>query len=273
MRTAAFNAGAQMQSSPVWLVLARALHDADYRARVMSDPAQAAGDLGLSREEISFLTKFDADAYYSLYGGLILHEVLAYPLAGRFQIFPESVTPAAGSGIPIRLAPGLAFGNGSHATTRLCLEALERYLRPGGVVLDIGTGNGLQAIAAAKLGARHVLGLDTSRRAVVQARKNVVLNEVAETVTIRFGSLNHVDRWLCPGAVDVLIVNILTSVVGRFIRQGLSQWLSADGILIASGIRTEELADLVDLLPTGDLEFSEARRDGMWAALLARKSR
>ena len=87
---------------------------------------------------------------------------------------------AAPGEVVIRLEPGMAFGTGLHPTTRLCLEALEAHLAPGGTVLDVGTGSGVLAIAAAKLGARSVLALDADPVAVAVARENVAGNGVAD---------------------------------------------------------------------------------------------
>ena len=100
----------------------------------------------------------------------------------RIVIVPawEAYAPAPGE-VVIRLEPGMAFGTGLHPTTRLCLEALEAHLAPGCTVLDVGTGSGVLAIAAAKLGARSVLALDADPVAVSVARENVALNGVAGT--------------------------------------------------------------------------------------------
>ena len=93
----------------------------------------------------------------------------------------ESYDPASAE-VVIRLEPGMAFGTGLHPTTRLCLEAIEQRLTPGQAVLDVGTGSGILAIAAAKLGGAPVLAIDADPQAVVIAQQNVVLNGVAGQV-------------------------------------------------------------------------------------------
>jgi len=94
----------------------------------------------------------------------------------------------------IELDPGMAFGSGLHPTTRLCLEALEDYLPPEGTVLDVGTGSGILAIAAARLGASRVLALDTDPLAVRVARENVGLNQVEPVVDVELGTVGISNR-------------------------------------------------------------------------------
>jgi ribosomal protein L11 methyltransferase len=91
--------------------------------------------------------------------------------------------------IVIEMDPGLAFGSGLHATTRLCLELLESHVQPGQRVLDVGTGSGILAVAAAKLGAAEVVGIDNDPEAVRVARDNVQLNELMATVAVQAGTL------------------------------------------------------------------------------------
>lgn len=96
---------------------------------------------------------------------------------------------AAESDVVVRLDPGMAFGTGLHPTTQLCLREMERCLAPGMRVLDLGTGSGILAVAAARLGASHVLALDVDATAVGVARENVRRNRVARKVTVALGTL------------------------------------------------------------------------------------
>jgi ribosomal protein L11 methyltransferase len=112
------------------------------------------------------------------------------PIGRRLVIKPtwEAFVPQPDQ-VVIELDPGLAFGSGLHATTRLCLELMEEHLRPGQRVLDVGTGSGILAIAAARLGAAAVVALDNDAEAVRVARENVALNGVADRVAVQAGSL------------------------------------------------------------------------------------
>jgi ribosomal protein L11 methyltransferase len=100
----------------------------------------------------------------------------------------------------IDLDPGMAFGSGLHPTTRLCLEALEDTMRPGLTVLDVGTGSGILAIAAARLGASRVLALDTDPLAVQIARENVALNQVESVVHVEVGTAQIANQQISRSA-------------------------------------------------------------------------
>lgn len=139
----------------------------------------------------------------------------------------------------IRLDPGMAFGTGGHETTRLCLEALELILEDSRLplkqlkILDLGTGSGILAIAAAKLGARQIDALDIDQQAVEVARENCILNNVSQQISCSNTPLEQLD-----GNYNVILANILAEELVRLAPQ-LSQLLASEGSLILSGILTE----------------------------------
>jgi len=138
--------------------------------------------------------------------------------------------------VVITLDPGMAFGTGLHPTTRMCLEALEEHLSCGARVLDVGTGSGILAIAAAKLGASAVLALDTDPLAVKIAKENVLANGVGRTVKVKEGSLE-----MAKGSLfDLIVVNILARTIAGLIEKGLLDHLKPEGLLIAAGIMASE---------------------------------
>ncbi|HIC89566.1 MAG TPA: 50S ribosomal protein L11 methyltransferase [Anaerolineae bacterium] len=183
----------------------------------------------------------------------------------------QSVQPERGD-VVITLDPGMAFGTGLHPTTRLSLAALERYLQVGDRVLDVGTGSGILAIAAAKLGARQVLGTDTDPVAVAVARENAAYNGVGNTVQVLEGSLppeptssesGDDQRW------EVIVVNILAHVIVALLREGLDKRLAASGRLILSGIISPRLAEVTDELTVHQLQVLEQSSQGDWVTLVA----
>lgn len=169
--------------------------------------------------------------------------------------------------VVIQLDPGMAFGTGLHPTTQSCLCALEDYVRPGMEVLDLGTGSGILAIAAARLKARRVLAVDHDQQAVRVARDNVATNRVQETVRVRQGSLPDV-----AGRYDLVVVNILARVIVEMVQGGLSERLQPDGVLITAGITVDKVSDVVVAFERGGLELIDQRQKGDWVGLVAKRS-
>jgi ribosomal protein L11 methyltransferase len=204
----------------------------------------------------------------------------------RIVVVPawEGYEPLPGEAI-IRLEPGMAFGTGLHPTTRLCLQALETHLAPGNTVLDVGTGSGILAIAAAKLGAGSVLALDGDPAAVDVAHENVAMNEVSERVSVRHGSLpgggpedyvpwhfveNGTLEVLETGQFDLVLVNILAPVIIGM-APALAERLAPGGRLVAAGLIDTQENDVVDALRSEHLRVVERLQEKDWVALVARR--
>jgi len=174
-------------------------------------------------------------------------------------VTPPWETPDLAPGdLPIIIDPGMAFGTGSHPTTQLCLEALEDVVHPGCSLADVGTGSGILAIAAAKLGAASVLATDIDPLAVKIARENALANGVKV----------EVQEPLPQGVFDILVANILADVV-----IGLSQTLASltGGTLIASGIIDTRAEDVRTALHSVGFGSIETRTSGEWVALICRR--
>ena len=176
---------------------------------------------------------------------------------------------AAGEEVVIRLDPGMAFGTGHHPSTRMCLEALEGSVRRGQLVLDLGTGSGILAVAAALLGAGHVDALDIEPQAVTAAQDNARLNGVDDRVLAVSGSLGDA----CPlsqpsaGRYDVVVANISAAVIVE-LASALVSALRPGGIGIAGGILGEFEMQCVGALGSAGARIARVMQAGEWRTLV-----
>jgi len=181
---------------------------------------------------------------------------------GRFIVAPPwSEIDEDGEQIVIRIEPGMAFGTGTHETTRLCLRAIEKHFR-GGSLLDVGTGTGILAIAAAKLfsGAR-IEACDTDSDALAIARENARLNGVADNITFRVGTVEETTAstdMVCANLTADVILNILPGLLG-----------ATCGRLVLSGILDSQAETIKDRLrECGVAAPIEIMTDGEWVAIV-----
>jgi ribosomal protein L11 methyltransferase len=177
--------------------------------------------------------------------------------------------------VTIAVDPGMAFGTGLHPSTQLCLKAAERFARPGQSVLDVGTGTGILAIAAIKLGAACVVAMDVEEAAVAAARENVARNGVADRVTVHLASLIPVSNPLGeqPGVIDtgcfdLVLVNIISEVISAMAPQLLAR-TAPGGTIAAAGI-IDEREFLVQEAFAGKAEVIGREQDGDWVCLCLR---
>lgn len=166
--------------------------------------------------------------------------------------------------VVIELDPGMAFGTGTHPTTQMCLLALEDTVYPGARVLDLGTGSGILAIAAAKLGAGRVLALDTDPQAVTVARENVRRNGVADRVRVAQGSLAQ-----AIGRFDVVVANILAGVLIEMAEHGLARRLTPEGQLMVAGLLLGHEEEVRNAFQKNGLAIVGRRQMEDWVALEA----
>ncbi len=165
--------------------------------------------------------------------------------------------------ISIDITPGMAFGTGTHATTILCIQALEERLKKKGQsVLDVGTGSGILSIIAARLGAKDVLGIDIDGVAVENARENVEKNQVSDIVKIRKTSIGSLRR-----KFDVIVANIDLKSLRR-VRRPLVGRLKNHGFLILSGILEQEKENIrLHYIEAGLLRWIKTTQEGEWVCL------
>ncbi|MGG1942742.1 50S ribosomal protein L11 methyltransferase [Paenibacillus polymyxa] len=198
-------------------------------------------------------------------------------VSDRLTIKPtwEEYEPASEDEKIIELDPGMAFGTGTHPTTSLCLRTLESVIQGGEEVIDVGTGSGILAIGAVKLGAKHVLALDLDPVAVSSARENTRLNGLEERITIKesdlLSVLNASDPMLgIQLPVKLVVANILAEIILLFI-DDVYNALQPGGIYIASGIWKNKEEAVETALKAAGFEITEINRDEDWLAFVARK--
>ena len=194
-----------------------------------------------------------------------------YPIlhiAERTVVKPSWLEYSAQAGeIVIELDPGMAFGTGLHPTTRLCLAALEKFVTPGVIMLDVGTGSGILAIAGARLGARAVDARDIDPIAVEAAGKNVEINHVSETVRVTAGSISPEDEAIGAGLITA---NLLAETIDQ-LALSFAHHLAPHGILIASGILADKAKVVLDALGAADMDVMETTREEDWLVMVATK--
>ena len=164
----------------------------------------------------------------------------------------------------------MAFGTGLHPTTRMCLEQIEQRMRAGMRVLDVGTGSGILALAAAKLGAANVHCIDNSSVAVESAVANAEMNHLSDRVNVVLGVLDETEASRLSGQYDLVLANIIARVIGS-IASNLAQVLAPGGILITSGIIEDRRHEAEEpLLATGLKLIDQVMIDD-WITLILQK--
>ncbi|HEU0219589.1 MAG TPA: 50S ribosomal protein L11 methyltransferase [Gallionella sp.] len=160
-------------------------------------------------------------------------------ISARLWIVPTWHTPIDPNAVNIVLDPGLAFGTGSHPTTRLCLRWLDDNLKGGESVLDYGCGSGILAIAALKLGAARAVGVDVDSQAVTASRDNAIANHVDNA---QFCQPDNASQ----GSYDLVVANILTNPL-RMLAPLLANATRQGGQIVLSGILEEQAQDVMNI--------------------------
>ncbi len=162
----------------------------------------------------------------------------------------------------IELDPGMAFGTGTHETTNMCMQLLEKHLQDGMRVMDVGTGSGILAIAAARLGAKDILAIDIDPSAVKVAIENVELNGVQEQVRVVVGDLCKSEAMPCDLAVANIVADAICMLAGP-----LTRHLEKDRLLICSGIIREREQDVMNAAVEAGYTLFDRIEKGEWVAL------
>lgn len=162
------------------------------------------------------------------------------------------------------LDPGMAFGTGTHETTRMCIQSLENYVKEDSVVFDVGCGSGILAIAAAKLGAKKAVGVDLDPVAVESAKENVGYNNL-DNIEVLYGNLVEV----IDGKADIVVANIIAEVIW-ILTEDVKRVLKDDGYFITSGIIHDRVDMVTKKLEETGFEVVEINKDGEWNCIVAK---
>lgn len=188
-------------------------------------------------------------------------------IGSRLIVAPSWKLPSAGGGrIVVQIDPGMAFGTGTHETTRMCLEAIETHWH-GGSLLDVGTGTGILAIAAALLEpSSRITAIDVDPQAVEVARENADINNASDSVEVAEGG----PRGFVGRAFDLVVANLTAEVIIGLM-DDLAGCVSETGTLILSGILAELETDVETAARLAGLNIVERLQLGEWSALIARR--
>jgi ribosomal protein L11 methyltransferase len=191
-----------------------------------------------------------------------------FTVGSRFQVVPfdKSSSPLGKGRLSIRLEPGMAFGTGTHETTQLCLEGLERCVTTASTCLDVGTGSGILAIAALRLGAKKVVACDIDPIAIEIAEANGKKNPGASKIQWVLGEIDQVPRF----KPDVLVANLTIELIEQKF-QKFEQRLRPGSWLILSGVLSSQASRLALLCRKSSLELKARNKKGEWICLVYRK--
>lgn len=194
------------------------------------------------------------------------HFYKPFPVGEKLYIKPqwEKADIRAQGRETLILDPGMAFGSGTHETTRLCLEMLEGFITPETELLDVGCGSGILAIAGMKLGAKKAVAVDIDALAVKVANENAAINKVDGKIEFICGDLAE----KVTGEFDLIVANIVADVIIRLTKD-IKTFLKKGGAFIASGIIDSREKEVVDAVRACGLNITRIVRDKGWVALTA----
>jgi ribosomal protein L11 methyltransferase len=212
----------------------------------------------------------------------------------RLLILPAWLDSPEPERIAIKIDPGMAFGTGTHPTTQLCLELMEKYFELCHSerseesqssesdsslavlaqndkfinVIDVGCGSGILSIAALKLGAANVLGVDIDAESVKNSRENADTNGIGAELILGQGSVSEILAEKFPfKRAPLVVANILAPVIIRLFDAGLADLMEDNGAIILSGILQEQAQNVVDAAQAKGLRMNDKRQMGDWVAL------
>jgi ribosomal protein L11 methyltransferase len=195
------------------------------------------------------------------------------PVGKRLIIVPVWLDSPEPERIAIKIDPGMAFGTGTHPTTQLCLDLLEKVDVTNAQVIDVGCGSGILSVAALKLGAKIALGVDIDEAAIVNSRENAENNGInSEAFQLGIGSVAEIRAGKFPfAAAPLVLANILAPVLIRLFDAGMAELIAPGGAIILSGILEHQAEAVVAAAQKHGLKLADQLQINDWVALLCQK--
>ena len=187
---------------------------------------------------------------------------------GRLTVAPSWIDPLPTDDLVVVLDPESAFGSGEHGSTRVALALLERRVKPGDTVLDLGSGSGILALAAVKLGAARAIGIENDPEANLVARRNAERNGLTGAVELLDGDAGDLAPLLGPA--DLVLSNILRSA-NTALLPAIGTALARDGVAIFSGMEADEAALFLPVLDAAGFAVVDEQTDTGWWGVAARR--
>jgi ribosomal protein L11 methyltransferase len=243
----------------------RLLKEGEVRWRFSFEESSDAARLASELEEL--FSEFDVDIHLwsrdvTGYRTAWKEYFKPYQASRRFVVHPPWDVPSLPEEQRIVIEPGMAFGTGTHQTTRLCLQLVDELADEVDSIFDVGTGSGILLIGAAKLGCHRLLGVDIDPVAVPEARRNADANAVGDLIRFDVGSAAYTDD-----RFDLVVANILPHIILN-LKDALVARVAEAGRLLLSGIPWERRDEITTAFDLESFRLVDERQDGEWAALL-----
>ena len=194
------------------------------------------------------------------------------PVGERLIIVPAWLESPDPERVAVKIDPSMAFGTGTHPTTQLCLEMIDRYIEPGKPIIDVGCGSGILSIAALKLGASHALCVDVEKASVISTRKNALNNLVNEKIETGLGSVQEIlENKFTLHHAPVVAVNIIAPIILQLFAAGLAELVEKPGKLLLSGILEGQSAEIEETAQKNGLNLIDKLQQEDWISLAYEK--